>query len=53
MADTLINKSKAAENSNDPGHLFPELNCFIERYFDILPNWKEKGIYLLEVNDNI
>lgn len=51
MVDILINKSKAVENSNDSGHLFPELNCFIERYFDILPNWKEKGIYLLEVSD--
>ena len=53
MVHILINKSKAAENDNDPGQLFPELNCFAERHFEILPNWKEKtrqNIYL-EVND--
>lgn len=43
MADILISKSKTTENGNDPGHLFPELNCFAERFFEILPNWKEKA----------
>lgn len=46
MVDILINKSKAAENGNDPRDLFPELNCFSERHFEILPNWKEKAKYL-------
>lgn len=46
MADILINKPKAAENGNDPGYLFPELNCFTKKNSEILPNWKEKGICL-------
>lgn len=43
MADILINKPKAAENGDDPGYLFPELNCFTEKNLEISRNSKEKG----------